>query len=342
MSMRERIQQLLSEETSPLRDELLGLGFDALASVPLRELSSTAALAPLICAALARETSALIAERHVLPGITRVSSGLDGAPEKLQHALSERGVEQLRAIIQSGKGPRFAWLAGAIDPVDVRNLLAPVIQQVLVQFASKLVLPVLGGSDKGGASSTLGGLVGRIGKQVQKSAGQVAEVGKSVISISGISFDFERRMQSVARDFSHTASAEFRSALLARLQTPEGRALLERIRDRVLDRVLAVQLDEIARDLMRLPVSDIAALTVDTLDHLRAQPLFRALLEQQISGVLEELEQRSLADLLGEAGLLAEARALAMAAVAPGIKALARAPAFGEWLDRLLREAGGG
>jgi hypothetical protein len=340
MSMRERIQQLLSDETSPLRDELLGLGFDALASVPLRELSSTAALAPLIYTALARETATLVAERHVLPGITRVTSGFDGADETLQHALSERGVAQLRAIIQSNRGPRFAWLAGAVDPVDVRNLIAPVIQQVLVQFASKLVLPVLGGgSDKGGANSTLGGLVGRIGKQVQKSAGQMAEVGKSVISISGIAFDFEKRMQSVARDFSQTASAEFRSALLARLQTPEGRALLERIRERVLERVLAVKLDEIARDLLRLPVPEIAALTVDTLDHLRAQPLFRELLEQQLSGVLEELEQRSLADLLAEAGLLAEARTLAASAVAPGIKALARNPAFGDWLDRLLTEA---
>jgi hypothetical protein len=332
-AQRAKIQELLAAEQSPLRDELLRLGFDALATVPLASLSSAAALAELVCAALTRENVEHMAVRHVLPAAERISAALSGAPEVLRDALSPAAESRLRAIVASGQGPRFGWLKGAIDPEDFRQLLAPVVQQVLVQFTAKLPLPGLTGAPSG----SLGGLVGRLGKQVQKSAGQLADVGKSMMS--GIGGELERRMQIVARDFSQTATSEFRLALLDRLRSAEGKAIVARIRDRVLEYALAAKFEDVAVDFMRLPASDIGAFAAELMGGLPERPLFRRVLQLEIEGVFAELEQRSLADILAEAGILDAARLQIAAAVEPGLKRLVQSQAFGLWLERLLSES---
>jgi hypothetical protein len=338
-AQRNNIQALLSADDSPLRDELLGLVFDAVAAQPLSGLLADPGLVPLIYKALNRENAQRIATRHVLPGISRVDTAFRGTKHKIGDAVSEQGQRELRAIVASGKGPRLGWLKGAVDPNEVRLLVAPVVQQVLIQFTTKLPIPGLAGSGGGGSSGGggIGGLVGMLGKQVQRSAGQLADVGKSVMS--GLGSEFERRMQQMARDFSQTAIVEFRSALATRLQSEEGKQIVGRIRDRVVEHILAAKLDDASKDLMHLPVLDIGALVVSIIDHLPSQPWFREILEAEVHAVLGELGKRSLSDLLEENGLLAEARALTFAAVAPGVKTLAASSAFGDWLDRLLAQS---
>jgi len=336
-AQRAKIQQLLSAPQSPLRDELLRLGFASLSSLPLASLTSAATLAPLVSAALTRDSATRITERHVVPGIRRVTSGFKGRPEQVRAALGMQGEQELHGIVASGKGPRFAWLKGAIDPDDFRQLLAPVVQQVLVQFTTKLPIPGLGVAGAGGGGGALGDLVGRLGRQVQKSAGQLADVGKSVMS--GIGGELEKRMQSVARDFSQTATTEFRSALLDRLKSADGQVIVKRIRDRVVEHILGAKLDEVVTDFMYLPVDDIAKLTVSILDTLHDQPLLHDLLTLEIEGVLKELEQRSLADMLGEAGLLDAARTQILGAVEPGLTQLVKSDEFGGWLARVLDES---
>ena len=173
-----------------------------------------------------------------------------------------------------------------------------------------------------------------LGKQVQKSAGQLADVGRSVMS--GLGGEFERRMQAVARDFSQTATADFRAALVERMRSDEGKVIMERMRDRVVSHVLAARLGQVASDVALLPVAEGALFTGEILHVLGEAPWFAELLQQEISGVLEELGQRSLRDVLVEAGLLDAARDQIQRAVAPGIRSLAQSDAFGAWLDRLL------
>ncbi len=137
----------------------------------------------------------------------------------------EAGTSSCGPSWRADRGLRFGWLKGAVDPDDIRQLVAPVIQQMLLRFASKLPIPGFSGGSGGGGGgggSGLGGLVGMIGKQVQKSAGQLAEAGKSV-------------MNSVARDFSRTATTEFRAALAVRMKSDEGKKIVLRIRERVVD-----------------------------------------------------------------------------------------------------------
>ena len=321
-TQRERIQQLLTADPSPERAELLRLGFDALASEPLAPLFADPALAPLIAHALTFDNVHRDVERLLLPGIARVEAQLKTASERVRDAMPESAQARLMAVMASGKGPRFAWLEGAIDPADLRQLLAPVVQQVLAQFTAKLPIPGLGG----GGGAGLGGLVGKLGKQVSRSASQLADVGKSVLS--GLGSELQSRLETLTRDFSQTAVAEVRTALAERLKSDEGREIVARIRDRVVQRVLDTQLTVIADELARLG-SEVVAFQP-------GQPLFTSVLESELAALVSTLGQRSLVELLTEAGILDEARAYCMSAVEPGLKRLAASDAFGDFLDRLL------
>lgn len=337
-AQRTKIQALLAADESPLRRELLELVFDAVTTQRVAGLLRDPGLVPLIYRALTRDNAQRVAERHVLPAIARVDAAFVGKSERIQDALSEQAQRELHDIVASGKGPRFEWLRGAVDPNDIRQLVAPVVQQVLVQFTTRLPIPGFGGAaGGGGGGSGLGGIVGMLGKQVQRGAGQLADVGKSMVS--GLGGELERRMQQMARDFTQTAITDFRSALAVRLKSDEGRQIVQRIRDRVLEHVLAGKLQEVGPDLRRLPEADIAKLVASVLEHLPQQVWFRDILEAEVAAVLAEIGERSVAELLAEAGLLTEARALTLSAVSPCIQALASSDAFGAWLGRLLEEA---
>jgi hypothetical protein len=326
---RAKIQELLGAQHSPLREELIRLGCDALLSVPLASLSTSAALPALLCEALTRENAQRVAARHVLPGLERAGAALSGAPETLRDMLSREAERQLRALVEGGRGLSFGWLRGALDPDDLRQLLAPVVQQVLLQFVAKLSVPGLAGTPV----ASLGGLMGRLGKQM----GQLADVGKSVMS--GLGGELERRMQAVARDFSQSASGDFRQALLERLRSVEGKQILTRMRARLLEHALAAKVELVAADFLQLPVQELAALASELIGELPARPLFRRLLQLELEGVMAELEQRSLRDLLQEAGVLDGARAQALSALDPGLRELFASQPFGAWLERLLDES---
>lgn len=328
-SLRTRVQALLGAEQSPQRSELLGLGFDAIVALPVRALVDRDALREAIDRGLTRENAARIATRHVLPALERIASTIEGRPERLGELLSPEGERLLVQIVRSGKGPRFGWLRGAIDADDVRPLVAPVVQQLLTQFTAKLPIPGFssGGSGGSGGGGGLGGLVGMLGKQVQRSAGQLADLGRGV-------------MGGLIKDFSQSATTEFRLALRERLKSPEGKRALEHIRDRVVAHVMNARLADVTSDLMHLPRAEIAEVVARAIEHLRAQPLFRAALEGELDAALAELEARTLKELLEELGLYEQTRTLVLRALDPGLSTLARSDEFGAWLERLLSAAG--
>jgi hypothetical protein len=322
-TQRSRIQALLAAEASPLRAELLRIGFDALADQPLSAVIGDPELASVIVQGMARENVEHITQRHVLPALARVQERLATANEKVRDLLSKDGEATLRTLVASGKGPRFAWLKGAIDPNDLQKLVTPIVQQVLTSFVAKLPIPGLSGSGggSGGSSGRLGGFVGNIGKRVSKSASQLA-------GGSGL--------QQVVRDFSQSATVEVRVAIVHRLKSDEGREIMQRIRDRVLDRVLNAQANEVVDDFLRVSPPQVGRISEGAVSHVRDIPFFRDILAGEIQAVLAELGARSLRDVLDEMGLLDGVRKLALGAVEPGLVQLVRTDAFGDWLERLL------
>ncbi len=334
-----KLQALLSADHSPPRAELTWLAFDALAALPMSVLLGDREVLAIVLSALTRENTARVLQRHVVPGANRFGTRLEAAEHKLRDLLPTDARAALVRGVASGTGPRFSWLKGALDPADLRELFAPVIQQVLVQFTSKLPIPGVGGggSSSGSAGGALGGLVGMLGKQVQKSASQFAEVGKSVMG--GLGGELERRMQTLARDFSHTAMGELRVAVSDRLKSAEGQAILMRMRDRAIEHVLNAQLADVTRDMMRLPVEELAQLAPSVVVHQVEQGLLTALLEAELEAAMSAIGQRSLLELLTEAGLHESTRDLILRIVDPGAKALFASDKFGDWLGRLLDEA---
>ena len=330
-----KMQALLCAEDSPLRQDLLGLGFDALSALPVSVLFGEVNVVPLVLEALTTANAERVSERHVLPAVARVLYHFESRRESLSELLPETARQPLREIVARGEGPRFEWLDGAVEPADVRALFAPLVQQLLLQFAARLPLGGLAG--QAAAHSGLGGFVGRIGKQVQKGAGQLADVGKAVFS--GIGGEVERRLQSVAHEFSETAAGEFRTALLARLQSPEGKVLSRKLRDGVLEHVLRSSADQVFADLGRLPAEDIAQVVSATLGHLSEQSWFRELLEGELRAVIETLGDTPVREVLREAGLFERTRAYSLAAVDPGLSELLRSESFAAWLQRLLEES---
>jgi len=318
----QKIQAVLGADESTLRGELITLVVDHVIAQPLGPIVDRGALIAALDQGLTAENAQRIAERHVLPALERIASGVQERSDRVGDLFSKQAEDELFELVSRGEGPRFEWLDGAIDPEDLRQLIAPVTQQMLFQFTTRLPIPGLGGGSGGG----IGGLVGRIGKQVQKSAGQLADVGRSMFN-------------GVIRDFSQTATADFRVALKERMETPEGQAVVKRIRQRYLAHLFAVDVDTVVRDLMRLPRPEIAKLVALLIEHNRGQTLVRELFEQELGAVLDELSTRSIESLLRESGLYDATRAMVLDALEPGIKALVQSSAFGSWLDRVLTAA---
>jgi len=330
-SQREKIQALLGAQHSTQRSELTALAFDAITAQPLARLVDREALLAGIISGLTEANAERIGKQHVLPAIDRIAAALSGKPDRVRDLISEAADKQLIAIVASGQGPRFAWMRNAFDPDDVRQLIAPIIQQLLLQFTAKLPIPGVGGAGAGstgsggggGGPSGIGGLVGRIGKQVQKSAGQLADVGRSM-------------MGGVIKDFSQTATSEFRVALKDRLKSPEGQRIVERMRDRFLRHLLGAKADVVVQDFMHLPRPEIAHMVSLVIEHLRELPLFRAVLETEVNAVLDELSTKSARELLDELGVYDSTRTQVLAVVDPGVQALLSSSEFGDWLERLL------
>ena len=329
-----KIQSVLSAQTSPMRRELVGMAFDALLAQPASVLLADPQLQASLLLALTADNAERVAERHAVPAFARVGAQLSAAEERIRDLLPAESRQAIEAIIASGKGPRFGWLKGVIDPADLRELFAPVVQQVLMQFTSKLPIPGLGGAGGGPAAGALGGLVGMLGKQVQKSASQFAEVGKSVMG--GIGSELERRMHALARDFSQTAMGEFRSAVEDRLKSAEGKAILIRMRDRAVKHVFDTKIGDISKDMLHLPADDIAKVIPKVVAFQSGQSLLHAVLAGEISAALAAIGHRPLRELVEEAGLLDVSREMTLRIVDDGARTLFASAPFGDWLGRLL------
>jgi hypothetical protein len=332
-TQRSRIQACLAAEVSPLRAELAGMGFDAFVAQPCSIVLGDPDLPALIVRGVALDNVERITHRHVLPAVARVQGRLASADERVRDLLSEDAEAALRALVASGKGPRFSWLKGAVDPADLQKLIAPILQQVLTTFVTRLPIPgvtgAAGGSKdsstgaEGGRATGLGGWVGKIGKQVSKGASSLA---------GGLG------LQNVVRDFSQSAVAEVRAAVVTRLKSQEGRDITRRIRDRVLEQVLKAPVNEVVDDFLRVSPAEVGRVAQGAVARVGERPFFRDILEGEIRAALAELGDRPLRELLEEMGLLEGTRKLAIGAAEPGLAALARTDAFCDWLDRLLAD----
>jgi hypothetical protein len=251
-------------------------------------------------------------------------------------ALPEKARARLRDVVAAIAPPPGRWTRGAVDPVLVRKLVAPALQDVLLAFTRRLPVPDLGAGEPAWPGIGLVTVLGtRVREEIEKRAGQVADAGRAVLD--GLGIDLERQIEAVTREFSQTAERDFREALKRQVETPEGRALLAEIQGQTLDRLLATRFDELHEDVESLPWAQLAELAAPMLDHLRTQPFVERALREEIDAWLAADGTRSLGDLLGEVGLLTPVRAHALARADSMARELFASDAFARWLAELLR-----
>jgi hypothetical protein len=120
-------------------------------------------------------------------------------------AVPDAARAEIEAMASNPRGPRFAWLRGAVSPEALRAVVGPVVQEVLVQFAKNLPIAGKAAASASGAGSGSGsvarGLVGRLSRSTEA----LVNVGKSVAD--GLGVDLQAKLQDAARDYSQGATA---------------------------------------------------------------------------------------------------------------------------------------
>jgi len=338
----ERIAGILTTfraEGSPLRRSGVTILVDFVLARPLREFVAREGLTRLLVDSLhsaglvqmIRDRAPRAWERHLRRSRAQ--------PLPLGAALGEDVRVRLREVITKTPPPPARWTRAAVDPVLVRKLIAPALQDVLLAFTRRLPIPGFGTGETSwpgiGAVAAIGN---RVREEIERRAGQVADAGRAVLS--GIGLDVEGQIEAATREFSQTAERGFREALAKRIETPEGRALLGEIQGQVLDRLLAARFDELHEDVESLPWSELAELAAPALDHLLRQPFVRRALREEIDAWLAADGASSLRALLEEVGLLAPARRYAIARADELARKLFASAAFARWLGELLGSDG--
>ncbi|MDD9934983.1 MAG: hypothetical protein OXT09_15335 [Myxococcales bacterium] len=338
--LRKRIIETLAGADGAVRRAGAELVVDHVLDLRVTALVDAESLLPIFVQALDGDNVQRAIDRHLLPAIPRVRAQLDDAGEKVGDGLPEAVKERIVELSANPAGPRFRWMRGALDPAKLRDLFAPVVQEILLQFVRSV--PGLGGDAGGGEPATAGkpsrgvasGLVGRLGREVSKGTGRLVSVGRSVAD--GLGVDLEGRLQETARDFSQGAMAGLQRGLRERMQSDQGREILSGLSRSVVDHIMATPVETILKDLDRLPLEAAIALAPDTLRHELGRELVRALLRGEIAAWLELEGARTLGELLEEAGLRAQVRTLAVERGHAAAAELFRSTAFASWLEQLL------
>ncbi len=320
----------MGAQESALRRAGVELAVDHLLGEPLSAFLDVEAVTSLLVSALARGNVERVVERHVLPGLARVRGALARGNERVGDAVPEAARLRIDALVTKRDGPRFAWLRGALDRDKLRALLSPALQEVFVSFAGR----VPGVGREPGAASAVGAAAGLVGRLGRGAGERMLNLGKSVAD--GLGVDIEARLREAARDYSQGAVASLQRAIATRLAAPEAAALIEGLARSVLDQVLKTPISTILDDLDRLPLREAIALSAPIIEHDLARELWRTIVEAEVQAVLVLEGERSVRELLEEAGLLVQVRTHLIERGDATLRPLFASPDFAAWIDRVL------
>jgi hypothetical protein len=331
-----RALERLHGPRSELRNELVGHCIDHLLAQRVRDVVDLEQVRALVASALTEANVTRIVQRHVHPGWQRYAQAIASSAVRVGALVPERARPRLAAIAVKVGLPRARWAKGAVDPALVRRLLAPVWTQVLISFASLLPIPGLAGS--GGKRGALG-MAELLARSVQGGAEKLLDRGRSWMG--GLGIDFERRLLEAARGFSDNAADIFRDALRERLASEEGRELLGRIDEHLLDHVLDTTFADLQRDADELPLDDVFEVAPAIIAHAAKTAYVQDIVQREIAAYLAAEGGRTLQSLVDELGIGAELRAVLQAHGEVIARGFFASPAFASWLSRLLDDEDG-
>jgi len=285
---------------------------------PVAELVSTDDVATIVTAVLLAPSIRSATDTHVKPAWRRQQQRAREEHDTVGDALPPEAVNAIETIIKRGEGPRFAWMQGAVEPKLAAQLIAPIVQQVLLGFVTRL------SGNLGGVGSSSASLMGMLGRGVQQRASALADVGKAMIS--GIGVDVDKKLQGAAKDFSETASATIRDALQARLKSPEGQALVQQMGVQIFKRIRETEVHIVQDDFSHLPIEEIIDLVPGIVAHNRDRAFIGRVIGEEVQAAFATVGHQTLGELLDAHGLRSDVEAIAIRVVPPTLATFFAAP----------------
>lgn len=334
----QRIAAALSGDDAALRERGMSVVLDFVLDQPLATYLDADAAVALMVEASTGPNAATQIERHLRPGWDRHVARCEENGETPGDAIPADVRDRIVRLITTTRPPKAEWSKDAVDPKLIRELFAPVVQEFLLGFARKLPLPGVGARDESAASGASRGsgfgIRNRLKQSVEKRTAGIVEASKSVLG--GLSAEVERQIQSAARDFSESAHRDVRDALLNRLRSDEGRRLLTEIVTQAVDRVLDTPLSEMNADVDALPWDEIWALVPPIVEHNREREPIVETVRAELEAVLAVEGERTVRELLDEAGTLDRTVALVLEHADAPARAFFGSDPFVDWVDALL------
>ena len=341
--VRDALIARLTADPSPHRERLIALFVDNALQMRVDALLDPGELTRATLAAMNQGSVERFIARHLGPSRVRTRQrwrATGETPGDLLASEARAHLERLAARTRGGELP-LAWAKGAVDPELVRELMSPVLQEVLLKFARKLPRPSLSAmaetsTTAAAVSKGLGGLRSRIKSRVGKRAERLVDASKNVLG--GISAEFEQKLQSAAQEFSESATQEIRDAVRLRLEGEEGRALLATMRLQLLQRFLETPFVELVSDVDDVQMDDLARVLAPSAEHNRVRAAFAEGLEEEVRAWFAVEGERTVADLLGELGVLEQVRRDLVSHGEPVAHTLLASDGFRTWLGDLLTD----
>lgn len=335
-SSKDRIVEVLIAEQSSLRDELVAMSVDHALDRPLADFVDFDAGREIVVRALTRENLSRIFDRHVLPGFRRYTERVESSDETLGRLVPDPARARILALLKDGPVPRAAWGRKMVDRALLAKLFAPVWVNLFTSFARRLPIPGLSAVTSAAAgATTASGIAGRLSRSVQEKAEKLVDRGRT--AMGGLGAEFEKRVQAAAREFSDGAAEIFREALTARLSSDEGRALVSQITDQGFAHLMDTTLADLHEDAKRANVAGILAASAEIVGHSVTTSFIEETIDDEVAAFVASQGRRPMRELLDELGVLKDVRGVAIAQLSSVARTLFAAPAFADWVDRLLR-----
>ena len=335
-----RIVGRLTSAQAPLRAELAEILVDQLFERRVRDVVDLAGVHGLLLQLFSSANLRRIVEEHVAPGFARYAADREGQSARVGSLVDPVAHQKLHALVRNFRVPDAKWAEHGLDPALLRRLFGPVWTQVLQTFAKRLPMPLGAASAPAadGGRNASAGLTGVLTRSVQAQAEKLIDRGRSVMG--GLGAEVERRLSVAARDFSDTAAHAFRQSMQERLRSDEGRELVSQILAGFTDHVLRTRFAELQLDVDVLPVAELFDLVPELVSHAARSAFVQGIVQRETETWLTAQGERRLGELLDEY----ECRAAVRTLIASQIDRLAahvfEAPAFSDWLQRLLQPDG--
>lgn len=325
----------LTADDSPHRAALAALAVDHTLDLPVRALVDPEEVLDLLVGGLTQENLDRVFTRHLRPAKSRREARWRETGERAGELVSDEIAARIETLLSRPDGPNAAWAKDAIDPADVRALLAPALREVLLSFVEKIaaLTPKVPKAPEPRAPSRFG-FRDRIKKNLKERSEQIVGAAGSVLD--GLGLDFRERLEETANEFGESASGVLRKGVEKRLESDEGKEILARMRVQLFRRLLDTPLAELAGDASRVDESDAGAVLGSILAYNATRAEVRQALSNEAASVLSIEGDRSLRELFAEAGVLDQVRAPTVQRAATLSQDLFASEPFAAWLKALV------